>query len=74
MRGPFLFIFNFHPTDSHEGYRVGVEEAGEYQVQNELIWNFFLLSNVELNKIIPYSAVICLILSHKYTNSFKVIY
>lgn len=32
MRGPLLFIFNFHPTDSYEGYRIGVEEAGEYQV------------------------------------------
>ncbi|XP_059443390.1 1,4-alpha-glucan-branching enzyme 3, chloroplastic/amyloplastic [Corylus avellana] len=32
MRGPLLFIFNFHPTDSYERYSVGVEEAGEYQV------------------------------------------
>ncbi|XP_024021202.1 1,4-alpha-glucan-branching enzyme 3, chloroplastic/amyloplastic isoform X1 [Morus notabilis] len=32
MRGPLLFIFNFHPTDSYEGYGVGVEEAGEYQL------------------------------------------
>lgn len=32
VRGPFLFVFNFHPTDSYEGYNVGVEEAGEYQV------------------------------------------
>lgn len=32
MRGPLLFIFNFHPTDSYEQYNVGVEEAGEYQV------------------------------------------
>lgn len=31
-RGPLLFVFNFHPTDSYEGYMVGVEEAGEYQV------------------------------------------
>ncbi|XP_062168461.1 1,4-alpha-glucan-branching enzyme 3, chloroplastic/amyloplastic isoform X2 [Alnus glutinosa] len=31
MRGPLLFIFNFHPTDSYERYSVGVEEAGEYQ-------------------------------------------
>ncbi|KAJ4894130.1 hypothetical protein Rs2_20924 [Raphanus sativus] len=29
-RGPFLFIFNFHPSDSYEKYGVGVEEAGEY--------------------------------------------
>ncbi|MFS7922063.1 putative 1,4-alpha-glucan branching enzyme [Helianthus anomalus] len=32
LRGPFLFIFNFHPTNSYERYSVGVEEAGEYQV------------------------------------------
>nr|POE49868.1 1,4-alpha-glucan-branching enzyme 3, chloroplastic/amyloplastic [Quercus suber] len=32
VRGPLLFIFNFHPTDSYEQYNVGVEEAGEYQV------------------------------------------
>ncbi|KAL9236281.1 hypothetical protein vseg_010971 [Gypsophila vaccaria] len=31
-RGPLLFIFNFHPTDSYERYSVGVEEAGEYQM------------------------------------------
>jgi 1,4-alpha-glucan branching enzyme len=29
-RGPFLFIFNFHPSNSYEKYDVGVEEAGEY--------------------------------------------
>ncbi|CAK9163920.1 unnamed protein product [Ilex paraguariensis] len=32
LRGPFLFIFNFHPTNSYERYGVGVEEAGEYEV------------------------------------------
>ncbi|XP_042950492.1 1,4-alpha-glucan-branching enzyme 3, chloroplastic/amyloplastic isoform X2 [Carya illinoinensis] len=32
MRGPFLFTFNFHPTNAYERYNVGVEEAGEYQV------------------------------------------
>ncbi|XP_022139511.1 1,4-alpha-glucan-branching enzyme 3, chloroplastic/amyloplastic isoform X2 [Momordica charantia] len=32
IRGPFLFIFNFHPTDSYERYSVGVEEAGEYRI------------------------------------------
>ncbi|XP_058101264.1 1,4-alpha-glucan-branching enzyme 3, chloroplastic/amyloplastic isoform X2 [Magnolia sinica] len=32
MRGPLLFIFNFHPQNSYEKYSVGVEEAGEYQV------------------------------------------
>ncbi|GMN51639.1 hypothetical protein TIFTF001_020786 [Ficus carica] len=32
MRGPLLLVLNFHPTDSYEGYGVGVEEAGEYQL------------------------------------------
>ncbi|KAG5551044.1 hypothetical protein RHGRI_009467 [Rhododendron griersonianum] len=32
LRGPLLFIFNFHPTTSYERYSVGVEEAGEYHV------------------------------------------
>ncbi|KAE9598487.1 putative 1,4-alpha-glucan branching enzyme [Lupinus albus] len=32
IRGPFLFIFNFHPTDSYDSYSIGVEEAGEYQI------------------------------------------
>ncbi|KAK7287576.1 hypothetical protein RIF29_00857 [Crotalaria pallida] len=32
IRGPLLFIFNFHPTDSYDNYSIGVEEAGEYQV------------------------------------------
>lgn len=32
VRGPLLFIFNFHPTDSYDSYAVGVEEAGEYQL------------------------------------------
>ncbi|OMP04391.1 hypothetical protein COLO4_09700 [Corchorus olitorius] len=31
IRGPFLFIFNFHPSNSYQGYCVGVDEAGEYQ-------------------------------------------
>lgn len=31
-RGPLLFIFNFHPTNSYDSYGVGIEEAGEYQV------------------------------------------
>ncbi|XP_051133984.1 1,4-alpha-glucan-branching enzyme 3, chloroplastic/amyloplastic isoform X2 [Andrographis paniculata] len=31
-RGPFLFVFNFHPTNSHEKYSIGVEEAGEYKI------------------------------------------
>lgn len=33
LRGPFLFIFNFHPSNSYEQYNVGVEEAGAYQVK-----------------------------------------
>lgn len=43
MRGPLLFVFNFHPTDSYEGYGVGVDEAGEYQVclNKRTITNFF---------------------------------
>ncbi|XP_020081146.1 1,4-alpha-glucan-branching enzyme 3, chloroplastic/amyloplastic-like isoform X3 [Ananas comosus] len=31
-RGSFLFVFNFHPETSCESYRVGVEEAGDYQI------------------------------------------
>ena len=31
-KGPFLFVFNFNPEVSYELYRVGVDEAGEYQV------------------------------------------
>jgi 1,4-alpha-glucan branching enzyme len=31
-RGPFLFVFNFNPELSYELHRVGVDEAGEYQV------------------------------------------
>ncbi|KAF5195178.1 1,4-alpha-glucan branching enzyme protein, partial [Thalictrum thalictroides] len=31
IRGPLLFIFNFHPKSIYENYIVGVEEAGEYQ-------------------------------------------
>ncbi|CAI9088371.1 OLC1v1022679C1 [Oldenlandia corymbosa var. corymbosa] len=32
LRGPFLFVFNFHPKNSYASYKVGVEEAGEYQI------------------------------------------
>ncbi|KAL5164768.1 1,4-alpha-glucan-branching enzyme 3, chloroplastic/amyloplastic [Glycine soja] len=32
IRGPLLFIFNFHPKDSYDSYSIGVEEAGEYQI------------------------------------------
>ncbi|KAL0320820.1 UNVERIFIED_CONTAM: 1,4-alpha-glucan-branching enzyme 3, chloroplastic/amyloplastic [Sesamum radiatum] len=31
LRGPFLFVFNFHPTNSYGRYSIGVEDAGEYQ-------------------------------------------
>jgi len=31
-RGPLLFVFNFHQSESYSGYEIGVEEAGEYQV------------------------------------------
>jgi 1,4-alpha-glucan branching enzyme len=31
-RGPLFFIFNFNPQVSHQSYRVGVDEAGEYQL------------------------------------------
>lgn len=37
IRGPLLFVFNFHPTNAYERYSVGVEEAGEYQVSSSLI-------------------------------------
>ncbi|XP_025627847.1 1,4-alpha-glucan-branching enzyme 3, chloroplastic/amyloplastic-like [Arachis hypogaea] len=32
IRGPLLFVFNFHPTNSYDSYSIGVDEAGEYQV------------------------------------------
>ncbi|BAT88606.1 hypothetical protein VIGAN_05214400 [Vigna angularis var. angularis] len=32
IRGPLVFIFNFHPTESYDSYSIGVEEAGEYQI------------------------------------------
>ncbi|GAB4849627.1 1,4-alpha-glucan-branching enzyme 3, chloroplastic/amyloplastic [Ancistrocladus abbreviatus] len=34
-RGPLLFVFNFHPTNTYERYSLGVEEAGEYQVSSD---------------------------------------
>lgn len=36
LRGPLLFVFNFHPEASFEGYIIGVEEAGEYQVSDNI--------------------------------------
>ncbi len=31
-RAGLLFVFNFHPSQSFSDYRVGVEEAGDYEV------------------------------------------
>lgn len=31
-RGPFLFVFNFNPDVPYQLYRIGVDEAGEYQL------------------------------------------
>ncbi|KAK9481155.1 glycoside hydrolase superfamily [Lipomyces japonicus] len=31
-RAGLLFVFNFHPTQSFADYRVGVQEAGQYQI------------------------------------------
>ena len=31
-RGGLLFVFNFHPSKSYTGYKVGVEMPGKYRV------------------------------------------
>jgi 1,4-alpha-glucan branching enzyme len=31
-RGPLVFIFNFHPTESYSGLRIPVPDANDYQV------------------------------------------
>lgn len=31
-RGPLVFVFNFHPTNSYTDYRVGCKIAGPYKV------------------------------------------
>jgi len=31
-RGPLVFAFNFHPTESYTGYRFGVPRANDYRV------------------------------------------
>jgi 1,4-alpha-glucan branching enzyme len=31
-RANLVFVFNFHPTRSYEGYRIGVPEAGDYKI------------------------------------------
>jgi 1,4-alpha-glucan branching enzyme len=31
-RAGLLFVFNFHPTESFTDYRVGVDDAGKYEI------------------------------------------
>eukprot|EP00899_Mesostigma_viride_P000843 jgi/Mesvir1/1075/Mv17590-RA.1 len=31
-RGDLVFVFNFHPTKTYEGYKVGCRDAGKYRV------------------------------------------
>lgn len=31
-RGELLFVFNFHPTKTYDGYKVGCKEPGKYRV------------------------------------------
>ncbi len=31
-RGPLVFVFNFHPSDSHPNYRIGVPEPSDYKL------------------------------------------
>lgn len=31
-RGDLVFIFNFHPTKSYEGYKIGCKEPGKYHI------------------------------------------
>jgi 1,4-alpha-glucan branching enzyme len=31
-RGPLVFVFNFHPTDSHANYRIGMPERTDYKL------------------------------------------
>lgn len=31
-RGPLLFLFNFHPTQSFADYRIGVSRPGKYRI------------------------------------------
>lgn len=42
IRGPFVFVFNFHPTVSYERYSIGVEEAGEYEVCKSFLISIFI--------------------------------
>ena len=32
-RGDLLFVFNFHPTNSYQDYRVGCSSPGDYKVR-----------------------------------------
>lgn len=59
IRGPFLFIYNFHPTDSFERYSVGVEEAGEYRVSNTLlpIYNFWNYRSCSITTIFYFKSI-----------------
>ncbi|GAB4824953.1 hypothetical protein Ancab_007825 [Ancistrocladus abbreviatus] len=43
-RGPLLFVFNFHPTNTYERYSLGVEEAGEYQVSSDQSGHSLIIS------------------------------
>lgn len=53
LRGPFLFVFNFHPKNSYERYSIGVEEAGEYKVSV-----FFLFFSLIISFCVFCSAVL----------------
>ena len=40
-RGPLLFVFNFHPTESYEGLEVGLGMPGKYRICLDTdAWNF----------------------------------
>jgi hypothetical protein len=36
-RGDLVFVFNFHPTQSFQDYRVGCREPGPYKVRQKVI-------------------------------------
>ena len=40
-KGPLLFIFNFHPTNSYQGYRIGAAHAGKYKIVLDSDWAEF---------------------------------
>ena len=37
-RGGCLFCFNFHPSASYTGYKVGVDREGEYRIVLDTDW------------------------------------